>query len=53
MSRTPVGPMNVELRNVLTDWGEGSSNDSGQEGNGTLAAPGDATWLHTFFNTDF
>ena len=37
------------LHRVLSDWGEGDSDASelGQ-GQGTAAAEGDATWLHTF-----
>jgi hypothetical protein len=42
----------VELRRVLQDWGEGSSNSGPSGGGGVPAATGDATWLHTFFNTD-
>ncbi|MFO0984136.1 MAG: DNRLRE domain-containing protein [Planctomycetota bacterium] len=41
----------VTLRSLLADWGEGSSDASGQEGPGTSATTGDATWLNTFFNT--
>jgi hypothetical protein len=44
---------NVELRRVLQDWGEGSSNSGPSGGGGALATIGDATWLHTFFNTNF
>jgi hypothetical protein len=37
---------------VLADWGEGASNATGGGGgSGAPAAAGDATWLHTFFNT--
>jgi hypothetical protein len=43
----------VELRRVLQDWGEGSSNSGLFGGGGAPAATGDATWLHIFFNTDF
>jgi len=35
----------------LTDWGEGSSDAAGSEGRGIEATIGDATWLHTFFDT--
>ena len=41
----------VELRRVLADWGEGRSASMG--GGGAPAAPGDATWLHTFFPASF
>lgn len=43
----------VELHRVLQDWGEGTSNSGATGGDGAPAAPGDATWLHTFYNTDF
>ncbi|MHC4694875.1 MAG: hypothetical protein ACYS67_19240, partial [Planctomycetota bacterium] len=35
------------------DWGEGTSNSGLTGGGGAPATTGDATWLHTFFNTDF
>lgn len=43
----------VSLHRVLQDWGEGSSNADGAGGQGGPAAAGDATWRHTFFDTDF
>ncbi len=46
-------PADVSLHVVLADWGEGASDANGAEGQGTSAEPGDATWLHTFFDTDF
>ena len=53
MSRTRLTTGRVTtLHRVQADWGEGTSNASGEEGMGTAAAPGDATWLHTFFSTD-
>ena len=33
---------------MLQDWGEGSASGSGRGG---PAEPGDATWLHTFYDT--
>ncbi len=52
MSKSPnVINRTIELRRVFQDWGEGSSIATG--GNGAPAAIGDATWLHTFFNTNF
>jgi hypothetical protein len=52
MSRSPnaIG-RTIQLRRALQDWGEGSSNAAG--GGGATATTGDATWVHTFFNTDF
>ena len=41
----------VRLYPALQDWGEGASCANG--GKGTAAKTGDATWLHTFFDTDF
>ena len=44
-------PMTVHT--VLSPWGEGTSNSDGDDGGGKGAASttDDATWLHTFFNT--
>jgi hypothetical protein len=41
----------VALHRVLAGWGEGASDAINNEGNGIEAAPGDATWLHTEFDT--
>lgn len=38
----------VALHRVLADWGEGTSFSPG--GRGAAASPGDATWLHTFWD---
>jgi hypothetical protein len=53
MSKTISGPVTVGLHRVLADWGEGASNANNEEGRGAIAQPGDATWLHTFYNTSF
>lgn len=53
MSMTIAGPVPVSLHAATADWGEGGSNAPGQEGMGAPAERGDATWLHTFFATDF
>jgi FtsP/CotA-like multicopper oxidase with cupredoxin domain len=54
MSRTPSGnPRTVELHRLLADWGEGTSQASGEEGMGAPATPNDATWRHRFFDTVF
>jgi len=50
---TTSGPQTVSLHRVLADWGEGPSDAPGGEGIGTSSTPGDATWIHTFFDTDF
>ncbi|MBV9209242.1 MAG: DNRLRE domain-containing protein [Acidobacteria bacterium] len=39
----------IELRRVLSDWGEGGSNTFG--GMGADATRGDATWLYSFYKT--
>ena len=39
------------LHRLLADWGEGTS--MGDSGMGAPATVGDATWLHTFYATDF
>jgi hypothetical protein len=46
-------PVNVAVHRVLADWGEGTSLASGGEGGGGAATNGDATWLHTFFPSQF
>src|SRR6266498_3889183 len=43
----------VELRRLLADWGEGTSNADVQEGAGAPATTGDVTWIHRFYNTVF
>lgn len=46
-SSTPVA-----AHRVLKDWGEGTSDASANEGSGTAPTTGDATWFHTFYNTE-
>jgi hypothetical protein len=54
MSRTQPGNNElIELHRVLSDWGEGNSDASANEGSGAPATSGDATWIHTFFATQF
>lgn len=55
MSRTNdgAGPRTVSLHRALADWGEGVSDASRGESAGTTPTAGDATWIHTFFNTTF
>lgn len=50
-SQTQGGASDIGLYRTLADWGEGGSASGG--GGGAPATPGDATWLHTFFNTSF
>ncbi len=49
MTRTTSGPQLLQLHRALADWGEGTSSTS--TGSGAPATPGDATWIHNFFNT--
>ena len=54
MSRTPLETArNVELHELLADWGEGTSHAPGEEGDGAPATVNDATWRHRFFDTVF
>jgi hypothetical protein len=53
MSRTRSGSQDIGLHRVLAPWGEGTSVATRGEGGCALATAGDATWLHTFFGTDF
>lgn len=41
----------IELHRTLQNWGEGTSFATG--GQGASSTTGDATWLHTFYNTSF
>ena len=50
MSKTTAGETQVALHTLGRSWGEGASDAIGEEGAGATALPGDATWLHTFFD---
>lgn len=53
MSRASADtPQTASLHKLLADWGEGTSDASGNEGLGIAATPGDATWVHRSFDTD-
>jgi len=52
VSKTISGNTDVALHRVTTAWGEGSSDSGSPGGAGAAAMPGDATWLHTHFDTD-
>ena len=43
----------VELHKLLADWGEGTSDATGEEGQGAPATTNDATWRHRFYDTIF
>jgi len=53
MSKGQLGapPAAVSLHALQKAWGEGASDAIGEEGAGALAQTGDATWLHSFFDT--
>ncbi len=52
MNRTPTGARPVTLHRLVKDWGEGTSNPlNPNEGGGDASDPGDATWIHTFYDT--
>jgi spore coat protein A, manganese oxidase len=54
MSRTALTtPRTIELHKLLADWGEGTSQASGEEGMGAPATPNDATWRHRFYDAVF
>jgi hypothetical protein len=51
-----MAPSNPDIRDlrlyrVLADWGEGPSSSAG--GGGAPSQPGDVTWLHTFYDSEF
>jgi hypothetical protein len=49
MAQSPSAtPYTITLHRVGADWGEAGSFGSGQGG---PAFPGDATWIHSFYNT--
>jgi hypothetical protein len=47
----PQAVLEIGLHRVLASWGEGASTAGG--GSGAPAAPGDATWLHRFYDDSF
>jgi hypothetical protein len=51
MTASNPDPRVIRLHRVLADWGEGPSSSSG--GGGAPSQTGDATWIHTFWDTDF
>ena len=53
LSKTHGGSAVVSLSKVLRDWGEGASNAGEPGGAGIQAEAGDATWIHTFYDTSF
>ena len=51
LTRTRSQNKTIRLYRLLADWGEGTSHASGEEGQGTTATTGDATWIHRFYPT--
>ncbi len=53
LTLVPSNPGSTDIRvvRVLSDWGEGASYSEG--GRGAPSEPGDATWLHTFYDQEF
>ncbi len=52
-SRTRTNAQSVRLHRLNASWGEGTSHAPGEEGSGTAATTGDATWTYRFYNTQF
>lgn len=46
LSVTPLGTRAVGVHRAQNAWGEGTSDAPFEEGAGTAATPGDATWIH-------
>jgi len=51
LSRTGSSSSPIFLHELMRDWGEGTSDALAQEGKGAAATEGDATWMHTFYDT--
>jgi hypothetical protein len=52
MNKSNAGAEPVALHRMIGDWGEGASDASANEGSGTAATDGDATWT-VRFSPDF
>jgi len=44
-------PVTINLHRLLADWGEGTSDAGSPGGAGAASTTGDATWIHSFYNT--
>jgi hypothetical protein len=53
VSRFAPGARDISCHRLLRTFGEGTSNADGQEGRGATSRTNDATWIHTFHNTQF
>jgi hypothetical protein len=52
MSKTTTGSQSINLHRVLVFWGEGASNAPNNEGAGASATADDATWIHSFYDSE-
>lgn len=52
MNKTINPAADIGLHVLESAWGEGASHASGEEGMGTVAEPGDATWTHRISPSD-
>jgi hypothetical protein len=52
MNKTISGSQTVGFFKSSSEWGESTSDATGNEGRGVAAAIGDATWTHRAFDTD-
>lgn len=52
VSQAQPAPLPHTLHRLLADWGEGSSIPPAG-GQGAPSTPGDATWIHRFFDSEF
>jgi hypothetical protein len=53
-AQTETQARDLGLYRLSADWGEGTSGGGGPGGGqGQAATPGDATWLHRYFDTQF
>ncbi|MDH4070625.1 MAG: DNRLRE domain-containing protein [Ignavibacteria bacterium] len=51
MDQTTSGAHVISLHRATSEWGEGTSSSGG--GTGAPSTTGDATWIHTFYDSDF
>ncbi|WP_287325004.1 DNRLRE domain-containing protein [Okeania sp. SIO1F9] len=51
LEQTPGGEQSIELHRLLKNWGEGNSFHPG--GRGDRSTKGDATWIHSFYDSQF
>ena len=51
LTKTVAGPQSVSLHRLSADWGEGTSNATGEEGAGANATTDSATWRYRFFSS--